>query len=178
MIMSAGLRKVFLTAHVTASVGWVGAVIAFLGLAIIGLTSPDAQTVRGSYLIMDRAGWLVLLPLAIASLLTGLIQGLGTKWGLFRHYWVIFKLIINLISTGVLITYMGTFAAMAAAAADLGVPLVAVRNSSPRLHSILALIVLMIATVLSIYKPKAMTRYGQRNQNAQRKNAKPALAKT
>lgn len=95
---------------------------------------------------------------------------------MFRHYWVIFKLIINLISTFVLINYMGTFAAMAAAAADLGVPLVAVRNSSPRLHSILALIVLLIATVLSIYKPKAMTRYGQRKQNARRKNVKPTMA--
>lgn len=175
--MPPALRKVFLTAHVTASVGWVGAVIVFLGLAIIGLTSPAAQTVRGSYLIMERAGWLVLLPLAIASLLTGLIQGLGTKWGLFRHYWVIFKLIINLVSTAVLITYMGTFEAMAATAADMSVPLVEVRNSSPRLHSILALILLMIATVLSIYKPRAMTRYGQRKQNRQRKNAKPAMAK-
>jgi hypothetical protein len=46
-------RKFALTAHVTFSVGWLGAVAAFLALAIAGLTSPDAQMVQAAYLAMD-----------------------------------------------------------------------------------------------------------------------------
>jgi len=69
--------------------------------------------------------------LALASLLTGILQSLGTTWGLFRHYWILFKLLINLIATIVLLTYMETFALMAAVAADPGADLDEVRNPSP-----------------------------------------------
>ena len=50
MTMTASLRKFALTAHVTCSVGWLGAVAGFLALAVTGLTSPDAQMVRAAYL--------------------------------------------------------------------------------------------------------------------------------
>ncbi|HEU5098981.1 MAG TPA: hypothetical protein VFU22_08180, partial [Roseiflexaceae bacterium] len=52
MIMPLGIRKLVLTAHVTFSVGWPGAVVVFLALAVVGLTSQDAQTVRGAYLVI------------------------------------------------------------------------------------------------------------------------------
>src|SRR5919204_1605022 len=99
MALTPRLRKLALTAHVTASVGWLGAVIAFLALSVIGLTGQDPQTVRGAYLVMELTGWAVLVPLSLASLLTGLISSLGSTWGLFRHYWVLFKLAINLVAT-------------------------------------------------------------------------------
>src|SRR5919106_5163489 len=118
MIMSPAVRKFALTAHVTASVGWIGAVLAFLALAIVGITHQDRQTVRGVYLVMEPAAWLVLVPLAFASLLTGVIQGLGTTWGLFRHYWVVFKLLLTVFATLVLLIYMETFRVMASIAAD------------------------------------------------------------
>ena len=64
MIMSPGLRKFALTAHVTSSIGWFGAVAAFLALAIAGLTSQDAQIVRAAYLAMELTTWFVIVPLA------------------------------------------------------------------------------------------------------------------
>ena len=106
MIMPPRLRKLALMAHVTSSVGWMGAVVAFLALAVVGSTSEDAQMVRGAYLVMEPAAWWVLVPFAFASLLTGLLMSLGTTWGLFRHYWVLFKLLINLFATVVLLEYM------------------------------------------------------------------------
>lgn len=81
------LRKFVLTAHLTSSVGWLGAIAAFLALAVAGLTSQDEQTVRAAYLAMELTAWFVTVPLALASLLSGLIQALGTPWGMFRHYW-------------------------------------------------------------------------------------------
>jgi hypothetical protein len=168
MIMAPRVRKFALTAHVTSSVGWLGAVAAFLALAIVGWTSQDAQTVRGAYLVMEPAAWLVLVPLAFASLLTGLVMSLGTTWGLFRHYWVLFKLLINVFATVILLTYMGTFRYMAGVAADPGADLALVRNPSPTVHAVLALLVLLVATVLAVYKPRGVTPYGRRKQREQR----------
>ncbi len=170
MTMTPRLRKFALTAHVTSSVGWLGAVVVFLALAVVGLTSQDAQTVRGAYLVMEPAAWFVLVPLAFASLLTGIVQSLGTRWGLFRHYWVLFKLLITVFATIVLLTYMETFSFMAGVAADPSADLGMVRNASPGLHAALGLLVLLVATVLAVYKPRGMTRYGWRKQQEERRN--------
>ena len=162
--MSPPLRRLALTAHVASSVGWLGAVVVFVALAVLGVTSGEPQTVRGAYLVMQPAAWSVLVPLAVASLLTGLIQSLGTKWGLARHYWVLFKLLINVVTTVVLLVYMQTFASMAAVAADPGADLARVRNPSPVIHAGGALVLLLTATALSVYKPRGITRYGWRRR--------------
>ena len=106
----------------------------------------------------------MLIPLAFASLVTGIIQGLGTTWGLFRHYWVLFKLFLTVFATFVLLIYMETFRVMAHIAADPTADLAIVRNPSPRFHAVLALVVLLVTTVLAIYKPRGLTPYGWRKQ--------------
>jgi hypothetical protein len=150
------VRRLALTAHVASSVGWLGAVIAFLGLAFVGITHDDAQIVRATYLVMEPAAWFVLVPLAIASFVTGIVQGLLSRWGMFQHYWVVFKL------------YMQTFDAMADVAADESAGLGAVRNPSPVLHAAAALVLLLAATVLAVFKPRGLTPYGRRKQHAAR----------
>jgi len=164
MTLPPGVRKMALTAHVSTSVGWLGAVLVFLALAIIGLTSQDSQTVRGAYLVMEPAGWFVLLPLALLSLVTGTIQALGTTWGLFQHYWVLFKLLTTLFATIILLTYMETFSVLAGMAGDPRVDLAMVRNPSPLIHAALALLVLLVPMSLSVFKPRGKTWYGQRRQ--------------
>lgn len=75
--MTPGLRKFTFTTHITSSAGWSGAVVVFLALAAIGLTSRDERTVRGAYLLMAPAAWFVLVPLAHPSLLSGIALSLG-----------------------------------------------------------------------------------------------------
>src|SRR6266404_3766505 len=106
MAMTSRIRNFALTAHVTSSVGWLGAVAGFLSLAIAGLTSHDAQIVRAAYLAMNLTAWFVIVPLAFASLLTGFVQSLGTTWGLLRHYWVLAKLLLTVLATIVLLLKM------------------------------------------------------------------------
>lgn len=118
MTMTPGLRKFSLTAHITFSVGWLGAVAGFLALAVAGLNSQDAQMVRAAYLAMELIGWFVIVPLSLASLLTGLVQSLGTEWGLFRHYWVLAKLLITVLATIVLLLHMQPICHIAGVAAD------------------------------------------------------------
>jgi hypothetical protein len=171
MIMTPRVRKFALTAHVVSSVGWLGAVAVFLAHAILGVTSQDAQMVRAVYLVMEPAAWLVLVPLAFASLLTGLVQSLGTTWGLFRHYWVVFKLLINLFATIVLLMYTQTLGYLADVAAQTTLSsedLRLLRTPSVVIHAALALLMLLVATVLAVYKPRAVTPYGRRKQQEQR----------
>src|SRR5260370_29801544 len=95
MILSPGLRKVALTAHVMSSIGWFGAVAAFLTLALVGMTSQDRELVRAAYLTMELTAWFVIVPFAFVSLGSGIVSSLGTKWGLFRSYWVLLKLVVT-----------------------------------------------------------------------------------
>jgi len=178
MAFAPALRRFTFTTHVTSSVGWIGAVLVFLALAVIGLTSPDERTVRGAYLVMAPAAWFVLVPLAHASLFSGIALSLGTPWGLLRHYWVVFKLGITLFSTVILLIYMGTFQEMAGVAADPVVELGLVRNPSPVVHAVLALILLLIATWLAVYKPFGPTPYAVRTDSQRRPTPATAVPLT
>lgn len=82
--MNQKVSKAMLTTHITFSVGWIRTVAAFLALSIVGLVSSDA-IVRSCYIAMEIVAWFIIIPFCFASLLTGLVQTLGTHWGLFKH---------------------------------------------------------------------------------------------
>ena len=169
MTMSPRLRRIVLTAHITASVGWLGAVAGFLALAVAGLTSQDAQMVRAAYLAMNLTARFVIVPMAFASLLTGLVQSLGTSWGLFRHYWVLVKLLLTVLATVVLLLQMEPIAYTAGAAGETTLSSTALREARYSLlaHAGGGLLVLLMATTMAVYKPRGMTRYGARRQDRQ-----------
>lgn len=170
MIASRLWRKAALVAHVTAAVGWIGAIVASLGLAIAALVSSDQQTIRSAYIALDLMGRYVLVPFAFVALLGGIAQSFITKWGLFRHYWVIFKLGITIFATVVLLLYLRTLEFLAGVAREPGPTagsLEALRTPSVVLHASAALVLLSVATVLAVYKPSGMTAYGQRKERSE-----------
>ena len=167
MTMGPRLRKLVLFAHIVSSVGWVGAVVAYLALVGAALTSGDAQTVRGAFFAMEVT-FVALVPLALVALLTGVVQSLGTTWGLFRHYWVLFKLFLTVLATVVLVLHIPTVTSLAdiAASADAGgLP----SGQGELLHAGVGLLILLAGTSLGVYKPRGMTRYGQRRRNRDRR---------
>jgi hypothetical protein len=167
MVMTSGLRKFVLAAHVTSSVGTLGAVAVFLALAIAGLASQNAEVVRGVYIANGLIAWYVILPLILAALLIGIIQSLGTPWGLFRHYWVLAKFMLTVVTIYVLLQQMDGISHIAGVAAETslsGADLLGLRRSL-RTHAIGGLGVLLVLVALSIYKPAGMTRYGWRRQH-------------
>jgi hypothetical protein len=170
VILALRLRRFALTAHVTSSVGWFGAAAAFLALAIAALTSRDAQTVRGAYLAMELMGWYVIVPFCLASLITGLVMSLGTPWGLFRYYWVLVKFLITIVSALILFGFTQTLGSLGQFAAETTLSIDELRslNQSPVLHSAGGLLALLVTTVLAVYKPRGMTRYGRRKQQEER----------
>jgi hypothetical protein len=167
MKMTPRLRKVLLTAHVTVSVGWLGAAVAYIALAITGITSVDAQQARAAYLSLELIGWFVIVPASLASLLTGLVQSLGTEWGLFRHYWVSAKFLLTSVATLILLGHMPAVSHMSGLAAT------ATASSSPDfgvmpiqllVHAAGGVLVLLTITTLSVFKPWGRTPYGRRKQ--------------
>lgn len=174
MTMTPGLRKFALTAHITFSVGWIGAVIAYLVLDITVATSHDAQVLRASYPAMALITRYAIVPLALASLLTGIIISLGTKWGLFRHYWVLISLVLTIVAIIVLLFETQQIILMADIAANL-----TTSGDAPRallntlVHSIGGTVVLLLITALNVYKPRGLTPYGWRKQHEQRTMRQP-----
>lgn len=160
--MSRALRKFVLTAHITFAVSWIGAVVAFLVLAVAGLIGQDAQTVRAVYVSMDLVARFAIVPLSFAPLITGPALSLGTPWGLFQHYWTLLKLIITILSTLIMQLHMQPIAALAAAA----FPPVGADLHRMQIQMVIAasaaLLALLAATALGTYKPQGMTPYGWR----------------
>jgi hypothetical protein len=166
VIMTPVVRKFALTLHVVSSVGWLGAVAVFLALAIAGLEGREPQRVRAAYLAMDLTGWLVILPLSLAALATGLVQALGTTWGLFRHWWVLIKLLITTLATAVLLVHMRPIGYMAEVVSQRTLSAADFRSLRLQLvgDAAAAIVALLVATALSIYKPRGVTRYGWRKE--------------
>jgi len=167
MTMTPGLRKFALTTHVTSSVGWLGAVAAFLALAIAGLVSHDVQTVRAAYLAMHLTTWFVIVPLCLSALLTGIVQSLGTTWGLFRHYWIVTKLLLTVLATIILLVHTQPIDRVAAVAAQTTLATGDLRQLRLQLvgDACAAVFVLLVTTTLSVYKPWGLTPYGLRKQS-------------
>lgn len=161
-MMSPGLRRFVLTAHVSVSVGWIGALAGFLALATTGLISQDALTVRSAYLAMDTINRFVIVPAALLSLATGLVQTMGTPWGLVRHYWVLFKFLIIVTATFMLLMKTGPISFMASVAAETTLAPSDLRGLRLSIlgHAVGGLAVLLWALALGVYKPKATTRFG------------------
>ena len=172
MSMTPGLRKFALTVHVAFSVGLLGAVVAYLALGISAVTSQDPQTVRASWVAMELTGWLVIVPLALAALLTGLVMSLGTPWGLFRHYWVLTTLALTILATVALLLHLPTVSSLADVARDADDA--SLRGLGGDLfHAGGGLVVLLVIMVLNMYKPRGMTRYGWRKQQEERQVSQP-----
>jgi hypothetical protein len=164
-----------ITAHVAFSVGWLGAVAAFLVLSIAGLTSHDAEVVRGAYLSMDLISRFIVIPMSFAALATGLLQALGTPWGLFRYYWILVKFGLAIFATIALLLHQFVVVAEAAkrvagAATEtlFSADLSSLKTELVRAPS-LAIVLLLVVTTLGVYKPWGLTRYGRRKQQERRK---------
>jgi hypothetical protein len=163
MTLSPGLRKAVLAVHLTASIGWIGGVIAYLALGTRAINATDAQAVLSAWIAMDIIGWNAIVPLAGTSWVTGVAMALGTRWGLFRHYWVIISLVLTTVALVVLLLHMPDVSTTVEFARTASAPELASLGGDLA-HPSLGLILLLVVQVLNIYKPRGLTRYGRRRQ--------------
>jgi hypothetical protein len=166
MTMPPRLRKAMLALHISSSVGWLGAIAAYIALNVPVIADANEQVVRAAHLMMQPVAWYAVVPLALTSVMTGIVQALGTPWGLFRHYWVLISLVLTVFATVILLLHLPAIDDLAARAADPAYDVDAL--SGDLFHSIGGVLVLLVPLVLNLYKPRGLTRYGWRKQSDQR----------
>ena len=153
--MNPALRRLALVVHVTASVGWFGAVVVFLALAVAALNSDDATFVRAAYVAMEFSGWYVIVPFSLAALATGIVQSCITEWGVFRHYWVVIKWLLTIGATALLPLHLRIASRLSATAGQSATRFDELQGLRVQIagDAAAALVVLAAATTLSVYKP-------------------------
>lgn len=163
MRMSRRTRKLALAVHLTVSVGWIGAVLAYLALGVASVTSHEDSTIRSAWFAMELIGWRVIVPLALATLTTGILMAVGTKWGLIRYYWVLTSFALTTFATLILLLHMpdvSTVADQTQVAHGAGLQ----HLGGDLFHAGVGLTILLAVLVLNIAKPPGLTRYGWRQQ--------------
>lgn len=160
MRLAPAARKAMLVAHIATSMGWYGALIGYLALDVSAVVGDDAPTVRAAYVAMELLTTTAIVPLAVATLLIGIAQALLSTWGLLRHYWVLMKLLLTAFAVTVLLIEWSSVR-MLAEAARAGDPLAL---PGTLVHSIGGLVVLTLVLLLSVIKPRGLTRYGWRKE--------------
>ena len=165
-MLSPTARRVLLIVHISVSVGWMGAAATYVALNVPALTAADEQAVRAAYLMMPIVADYALVPLAVATVVTGVALALRTKWGLLQHYWVTVSLGVTLFATAILVLHLPAMDELAAVAADPEGDVSALGGDL--FHSVGGLVVLSVPLVLNVVKPRGLTRRGWRVQQARR----------
>lgn len=96
MTLSSQHQKLLKVFHLVFVSLWFSSVITMTAITVLsdGLTNGDEfYMLNAIYHFID---FKILTPGAIGTFLTGLIYALFTKWGFFRHGWLIYKWIVTL----------------------------------------------------------------------------------
>jgi uncharacterized membrane protein len=140
------MRQSVLTLHIIVSVGLLGDSAGFLAVALRAARSPDPGAIVEMVKVLKMFSLVFGIPLSFAALITGVVLGLGTKWGVFRYPWVVTKLLLV-----VSVMAVGGFVIGPALTATLEHG----RDATSQLVAAAAYDVaaLALATVLSVFKP-------------------------
>ena len=156
MIMTYRFRKVALTAHVTVSVGWLGAAAAYLALAVVGLISRDNEMARAADRVMEVIGWTVIVPFCLAIP----AERVAAAWvpsGACSDHRIVAKFAPTVPATAVLLMHIPSVSRMARLAVDMAFATGDFAELRIQLvvHAVGGLLVLLTITALSVYKPGA-----------------------
>ncbi|TDD26319.1 hypothetical protein E1287_36495 [Actinomadura sp. KC06] len=148
-------RKTVLVTHIVSAGAWIGIDVMVAVLVLTGRFGSSDE-VRG--LAYEALATFVVWPMLGAgslSLITGIILGLGTRWGLVRYWWVAIKLVLNIVlCTLILVALRPGMDEVGAYGRDLV-------NGAPEPAGIsnlffppaVSLVTLTLATVLAVAKP-------------------------
>ena len=155
------VRRVTLTARVIFALGWLGAVVAYLALAVAGFASSEPELVYVANRAMRLLGWCVIVPISLMALASGMLKSFDSRWSVLRHWWVATKGALTVGGIVVILKHMQVVSRLADTAATVALSSVDLRFERLQLvlHPAGGLLILVLATVLSIYKPWGLTPY-------------------
>jgi hypothetical protein len=149
------LRKSLLTLHLVTSIGWMGSDLCLVVLGWVGLRTSDPGLRRAAYLVLAPLGTWLAVPLSLLALVTGILLGLGTRWGLFRYVWVVVSLVMTLAMAALVLLVLNPAlhgAAHQAADRASGIPDAAARRQLVIAPTV-AFVLLSTVAVINVFKP-------------------------
>ena len=170
-------RKALVAAHAVSAACWVGVALTFVAMAVVAMSTNDIHATLTIYQLMATFD-ITLLPWTnFATFLTGIALSMTTKWGLIRYYWVAAKIVI---AVGILVMAFGFLHDSLERAGEEAATLAATGGTAAHISGAAdvvlwgfgcALLSLVGAVLLSLYKPGGRTRRGRRAAAATRPRA-------
>lgn len=148
-------RKTVMVLHIVTSVALLGEVWALVALNVYATSAADADLARSAYRLMEVLVFAGGIPLSMTALIAGITLASGTHWGLLRHYWIFAKL---LLLVAVILCGMVLFQPAPMAEAMANGTLTAAEQWRQVAVVAVQLVMLVSATVLSVFKPKGWMR--------------------
>ncbi|GGM14344.1 hypothetical protein GCM10010129_68170 [Streptomyces fumigatiscleroticus] len=167
-------RKALVVVHIIAAACWTGVALMMSAVGVSALTGGDIEDVAAAYRLMETFDVGLLAWLNVAATMSGISVAMTSQWGVIRYYWVAAKLAISvlvlLLAFGWLHDTLETAASKAERLAETGGS-TAQLGTTPALVAAgfgFAFLQLVLAMLLSLYKPGGRTRRGRRHLDARR----------
>jgi uncharacterized membrane protein len=148
-------RKTVLVLHILAAGTWFGLDVAMAVLVFTAIFTESAEVRAHTLQSLRLVTVWPMFSAAMLSLITGVILGLGSKYGLVRYWWVAIKLALNIILSTLIVTALrGEVAKAADLGSQLAVGVDLDWNFSNMLFPpIVSPTALTVAFLLAIFKP-------------------------
>lgn len=148
------VRRAVLVAHLLAVGAWIGIDVIVAVLVTTAWVSDDPTTAGLAYRALAEFAVAPMLASALLSLITGVVLGLGTRWGLARYWWVAVKLGLTVAMCGLIAFVLRPGMAEVGAIGDqLASGSVVALDPQLFFPPAVSLAALSLATVLSVAKP-------------------------
>jgi hypothetical protein len=152
------MRKGVLVAHIVAAGAWIGLDVVLGVLVFTPLLTSDMAVAALCYQVLPLLVWPIVVS-GLACLVTGVVLGVGTHHGLVKHWWVLVKLVLNVVLLLLVLVLLrpGLYEA-AQLGRQLAAGLPAAAPDTLVFPPIVSGTSLVVATVLAVYKPGGRVR--------------------
>jgi uncharacterized membrane protein len=160
--LGTGPRRAVLIVHIAAAGPWLGIDVVMAVFVATALFTDDVAVRASSFQALEMFAFWPLLVSGLVCLVSGIVLGLGTRWGVVRYWWVAVKLALNVLLTVLVIVALRPGLRDAAERAGrwfAGEP-VALAVGDLVFPPIVSSTALLIAITLSVVKPRGRIRRG------------------
>ncbi|WP_051114246.1 hypothetical protein [Actinopolymorpha alba] len=148
-------RKAVLAIHLVASGTWIGIDVVMAVAVFTALLSDDTPTKALSFQALDLFVVWPLFVTGLVCLASGITLGIGTKYGLFRYWWVATKLVLNIMLASLVLIALrpGVSETAERARQAMAGEAVSLEVGDLLFPPIVSPLALLIAVLLAVYKP-------------------------
>jgi hypothetical protein len=152
-------RQAVLTVHLISSLGWIGADLGLLVLAITASANGTPRVGQGACVALAFLATWITAPVSVIALISGVLLSMATKWGVFRYTWVVVSLVLNALMVLLVVFALGPLyrgaehLVLAAPATSPVADILGGRRFELMAPPCVAFVVLTGVTIINVYKP-------------------------